>query len=125
MTVDGYAVTDTPDEADLIMLNTCHIREKAAEKVYSELGRLRQLKQNPAATEDRRGRLRRPGRGRRIMRRAAGCGSGVRPADLSPACPPGSPGPGRRWVVETEFPAEKFDALDALPRGKARRAWRS
>jgi tRNA-2-methylthio-N6-dimethylallyladenosine synthase len=42
----GYAVTDTVDDADLVILNTCHIREKAAEKVYSELGRLRQLKQN-------------------------------------------------------------------------------
>ena len=31
----------TPEDADLVILNTCHIREKAAEKVYSELGRLR------------------------------------------------------------------------------------
>ena len=37
----GYATTDTMDAADLVILNTCHIREKAAEKVYSELGRLR------------------------------------------------------------------------------------
>jgi tRNA-2-methylthio-N6-dimethylallyladenosine synthase len=45
----GYAPTDVPDDADLILLNTCHIREKAAEKVYSELGRLRALKAtNPA-----------------------------------------------------------------------------
>lgn len=42
---DGYGVTDVPDNADLIILNTCHIREKAAEKVYSDLGRLRQLKE--------------------------------------------------------------------------------
>ncbi|MEO1015782.1 MAG: tRNA (N6-isopentenyl adenosine(37)-C2)-methylthiotransferase MiaB [Pseudomonadota bacterium] len=40
----GYAETETPEDADLVVLNTCHIREKAAEKVYSELGRLRQLK---------------------------------------------------------------------------------
>ena len=40
----GYVTTDTPEAADLILLNTCHIREKAAEKVYSELGRLRPLK---------------------------------------------------------------------------------
>ena len=41
----GYEATPSPDDADLIVLNTCHIREKAAEKVYSELGRLRQIKQ--------------------------------------------------------------------------------
>ena len=40
----GYVATDRADEADLILLNTCHIREKAAEKVYSELGRLKPLK---------------------------------------------------------------------------------
>jgi len=37
----GYTPTDDPAEADLVILNTCHIREKAAEKVYSELGRVR------------------------------------------------------------------------------------
>ena len=41
---DGYAPTDVIDEADLVLLNTCHIREKAAEKVYSELGRIRDMK---------------------------------------------------------------------------------
>ena len=40
----GYGLTDCPDDADLVVLNTCHIREKAAEKVYSELGRLRILR---------------------------------------------------------------------------------
>ena len=44
MAAAGYQMVDTADEADLIILNTCHIREKAAEKVYSELGRLRRLK---------------------------------------------------------------------------------
>lgn len=38
---EGYVATETPDDADLILLNTCHIREKAAEKLYSDLGRLR------------------------------------------------------------------------------------
>ena len=37
----GYAAAETPEDADLLLLNTCHIREKAAEKVYSEVGRLR------------------------------------------------------------------------------------
>jgi len=40
----GYEATDLPEDADMILLNTCHIREKAAEKVYSDLGRLRPLK---------------------------------------------------------------------------------
>ncbi len=40
----GYVETASPDDADMILLNTCHIREKAAEKVYSELGRYKGLK---------------------------------------------------------------------------------
>ena len=40
----GYSPTDDPADADLVILNTCHIREKAAEKVYSELGRVRAVK---------------------------------------------------------------------------------
>src|SRR5581483_5648033 len=45
---EGYVETAAPDDADLIILNTCHIREKAAEKVYSELGRMRVLKEAAA-----------------------------------------------------------------------------
>ncbi len=41
----GYALTDAVDDADMVLLNTCHIREKAAEKVYSELGRINKVKQ--------------------------------------------------------------------------------
>ena len=44
LAADGYVATDVVADADLILLNTCHIREKAAEKVYSELGRLRKVK---------------------------------------------------------------------------------
>ncbi|MFK7762124.1 MAG: tRNA (N6-isopentenyl adenosine(37)-C2)-methylthiotransferase MiaB [Roseobacter sp.] len=45
---EGYVETKVAEEADMILLNTCHIREKAAEKVYSELGRLKGLKiENP------------------------------------------------------------------------------
>ncbi len=44
----GYVETKTPEDADMILMNTCHIREKAAEKVYSELGRFKGLKEaNP------------------------------------------------------------------------------
>ena len=41
----GYEMTEVSDDADVMILNTCHIREKAAEKVYSELGRIRKIKQ--------------------------------------------------------------------------------
>ncbi|KQZ93996.1 (dimethylallyl)adenosine tRNA methylthiotransferase [Mesorhizobium sp. Root157] len=48
LVADGYVATEAIDNADLVLLNTCHIREKAAEKVYSELGRLRDLKSERA-----------------------------------------------------------------------------
>src|SRR5271156_2146275 len=57
---EGYAGAG-PEDADLIILNTCHIREKAAEKVYSELGRIRKFK-DAAARE-----------GRNVMVAVAGC----------------------------------------------------
>ena len=57
----GYEATLAPEGADLVILNTCHIREKAAEKVYSELGRLRPLKEERAR------------QGGRMMIAVAGC----------------------------------------------------
>ena len=44
----GYGVVDEPEGADLVVLNTCHIREKATEKVYSELGYIKQMKDRKA-----------------------------------------------------------------------------
>ncbi len=44
LTAQGYAQVDAPEHADLVVLNTCHIREKAADKVYSELGRVKEMK---------------------------------------------------------------------------------
>src|ERR1700726_1380622 len=58
---EGYVETASPADADLVILNTCHIREKAAEKVYSELGRVRRLKEAAA------------GEGRNVMIAVAGC----------------------------------------------------
>src|SRR5262249_60448759 len=58
---EGFVETDAPDGADLIILNTCHIREKAVEKVYSELGRMRKLKEEAAQ------------QGRQVMITVAGC----------------------------------------------------
>jgi tRNA-2-methylthio-N6-dimethylallyladenosine synthase len=46
----GYAETPRIEDADLVILNTCHIREKAAEKVYSDLGRVRQVKEERSAS---------------------------------------------------------------------------
>ncbi|MEM1375827.1 MAG: tRNA (N6-isopentenyl adenosine(37)-C2)-methylthiotransferase MiaB [Pseudomonadota bacterium] len=46
---DGYVETQSPDDADMVLLNTCHIREKAAEKVYSEIGRLRKQREERRA----------------------------------------------------------------------------
>ena len=45
----GYAMTDSPEGADLVVLNTCHIREKATEKVYSELGKLKEIRDERVA----------------------------------------------------------------------------
>ena len=45
----GYAVAPSAEEADMVILNTCHIRDRAAEKVFSELGKLRVIKQVRAA----------------------------------------------------------------------------
>lgn len=49
----GYGLSPTPEDADLVLLNTCHIREKAAEKVYSELGLIKRMQQAKAAKGER------------------------------------------------------------------------
>ncbi|MGE4314419.1 MAG: tRNA (N6-isopentenyl adenosine(37)-C2)-methylthiotransferase MiaB [Pseudobdellovibrionaceae bacterium] len=58
----GYALSDTPEGADMMVLNTCHIREKATEKVFSELGRLRDHKQSHEEAT-----------GRKVLIAVAGC----------------------------------------------------
>src|ERR1700756_3023077 len=61
LAADGFVETANADDADLVILNTCHIREKAAEKVYSELGRVRRMKDEAATA------------GRRVTVAVAGC----------------------------------------------------
>jgi tRNA-2-methylthio-N6-dimethylallyladenosine synthase len=78
---EGYVETGSAEDADLIILNTCHIREKAAEKVYSELGRLRVLKET-SKTEGREVRIAVAGcvaqaEGEEIIRRAPAVDLGV------------------------------------------------
>lgn len=93
---EGYVETQTAEDADLIVLNTCHIREKAAEKVYSELGRVRTLREARAeqgARPSRRRRLRRAGRGRRDPETRARSRCRGRAAGLSPPSRPRAEGP--------------------------------
>ena len=123
---EGFAETTTPADADLVILNTCHIREKAAEKVYSELGRIRLIKEQ-AARE-----------GRRVMVAVAGCVAQAEGEEIIRRAPSVDlvVGPqsyhrlpdliaraerGER-AIDTEFPVEdKFDALAAPSRDATRK----
>ncbi len=71
----GYAPADAPDGADMVILNTCHIREKAAEKVFSELGRLRRLQEARAA------------QGGRMILAVAGCVAQAEGAEILARAP--------------------------------------
>src|SRR6201997_4836334 len=121
----GYVETGAAEDADLVILNTCHIREKAAEKVYSELGRMRRLK-DAAAAENRRVLIAVAGcvaqaEGKEIIRRAPavdlvfGPQSYHRLPGLLARAASGEP------VVDTEFPGDdKFDVLPAPTRAATR-----
>ena len=119
----GWVEAGSAEEADLVILNTCHIREKASEKVYSELGRMRVLKAEKAE------------RGERLLVGVAGCVAQAEGREIARRAPvvdmvfgpqsyhhlPGlieRTGNGAR-VVETEFPIEdKFDHLAPPSREK-------
>ena len=112
----GFAETAEPGEADLVILNTCHIREKAVEKVYSEIGRIRVMKE-AAAREGRQMLIAVAGcvaqaEGEEIVRRAGavdlvvGSQNYHRLPELLARAANGEK------VVDTEFPVEdKFAAL--------------
>jgi len=118
----GYAPTPTPDAADMVILNTCHIREKAAEKVFSELGRLHRLQQA------------RERAGGRMILAVAGCVAQAEGAEILARAPyvdivlgpqtyhrlPEMVARAARAagaVIDTEFPAE--DKFDYLPDASA------
>ncbi len=121
----GYAPADRPDDADMIILNTCHIRDRAAEKVFSELGRLRLVKQARAEA------------GQRTILAVAGCVAQAEGAEILARAPyvdivlgpqtyhrlPEMVAQAARAagaVIETDFPAEtKFDHLpeSSAPQG--------
>jgi tRNA-2-methylthio-N6-dimethylallyladenosine synthase len=117
----GYEETSRPDCADLVILNTCHIREKAAEKVYSELGTIRRLKEA------------RRRQGGRMIIAVAGCVAQAEGAEILERAPfvdlvfgpqayhrlpemVARAGRGtREGILDTDFPAEpKFDYLPAV-----------
>jgi tRNA-2-methylthio-N6-dimethylallyladenosine synthase len=120
---EGFAETASPEDADLVILNTCHIREKAVEKVYSEIGRIREMKE-AAARDGRSMTIAVAGcvaqaEGKEIIRRASavdlvvGSQNYHRLPEMIARAQRGDK------VVDTEFPIEdKFEAL-AEPRREA------
>jgi tRNA-2-methylthio-N6-dimethylallyladenosine synthase len=115
----GYVTTDKAEEADMILLNTCHIREKAAEKVYSELGRLKPLKAaNPDLKLGVAGCVAQA-EGEEIMRRQPAVDLVVGPQtyhrlpQMEQALREG------RRALDTDFPEEdKFEKLKARPKAQ-------
>ncbi|MCA0939084.1 tRNA (N6-isopentenyl adenosine(37)-C2)-methylthiotransferase MiaB [Salipiger pacificus] len=116
----GYVETQSPDDADMILLNTCHIREKAAEKVYSELGRLRHLKEEKPDLKIGVAGCVAQAEGREIMRRQPLVDLVVGPQSYH-RLPELEAKAGRGVkALDTEFPEEdKFEKLTSRP--KARR----
>ena len=115
----GYGPAESVEDADMVILNTCHIREKATEKVYSELGRLKRLK-DQRAEEGRAMLIAVAGcvaqaQGEEILARQSAVDLVVGPQSyhrLPEMIARAARGAGH--VLETDFPAdEKFDALPA------------
>jgi tRNA-2-methylthio-N6-dimethylallyladenosine synthase len=117
----GYGPAEGPADADMVILNTCHIRERATEKVFSELGRLRVIKEQRAAE------------GRATILAVAGCVAQAEGAEITARAPfvdivlgpqtyhrlPEMVARAHRAagpVIETDFPVEqKFDFLPDAP----------
>lgn len=122
LATEGYSETKAMEEADLVILNTCHIREKAAEKVYSELGRVRELKQEREASGQET-RIVVAGcvaqaEGKEILRRQPAVDVVVGPQNYH-RLPDLLRKSRSERLVDTEFPIEdKFDHLPAPSRAK-------
>ncbi len=115
----GYVETKSPDDADMILLNTCHIREKAAEKVYSELGRFKGLKADKPDLKIGVAGCVAQAEGQEIMRRqplvdlVVGPQSYHRLPEMEAKA-----GQGEK-VLDTDFPEEdKFEKLKRRPKAK-------
>jgi len=114
---EGYVLTDEADQADMVLLNTCHIREKASEKLYSDLGRLRPLKAAKPGLKIGVAGCVAQAEGDEILRRMPLVDLVVGPQSYH-RLPEMARGTGKS--VDTDFPAEdKFDLLPArkAPRG--------
>ena len=121
----GYAITHKYDDADLVILNTCHIREKAAEKIYSELGRIAPHKINSGA------------QGRKLNIVVAGCVAQAEGKEIIKRQPMvdivvgpqtyhrlpellNSLSKTSKRIVDTDFPIEnKFDELHKIRNNKS------
>ena len=118
---EGYNETASPEDADLVILNTCHIREKAAEKVYSEIGRIREMKE-VAARDGRRMLIAVAGcvaqaEGREIIRRAGAVDLVVGSQNYHRLPEMVARAQRGEKVIDTDFPVEdKFEALAAPKR---------
>jgi tRNA-2-methylthio-N6-dimethylallyladenosine synthase len=112
----GYVQTDTIDDADMVLLNTCHIREKASEKLYSDLGRLRKLKLSKPDMKVGVAGCVAQAEGAEILRRAPVVDLVVGPQSYH-RLPQMVEATGR--VIDTDFPAE--DKFTLLPARKALR----
>lgn len=115
----GYVETATPDDADMILLNTCHIREKAAEKVYSELGRLRHLKRNNPDLKIGVAGCVAQAEGEEIMRRAGVVDLVVGPQSYHRLPQMEARTRDGKKALDTDFPVDdKFDGLRRRPRAR-------
>lgn len=112
----GYVTTEVAEEADMVLLNTCHIREKAAEKVYSDLGRLRPLKQAKPGLKIGVAGCVAQAEGEEILRRMPLVDLVVGPQSYH-RLPEMVEAKGK--VIDTDFPEE--DKFDHLPQRKALR----
>jgi len=115
----GYVETDTPDDADMILLNTCHIREKAAEKVYSELGRYKHLKTEKPDLKIGVAGCVAQAEGEEIMRRQPLVDLVVGPQSYHRLPELESKAGQGEEAIDTDFPEEdKFEHLKARPKAK-------
>ncbi|MBN8187683.1 tRNA (N6-isopentenyl adenosine(37)-C2)-methylthiotransferase MiaB [Salipiger thiooxidans] len=115
----GYVQTDRPDDADMILLNTCHIREKAAEKVYSELGRYKVLKAERPDLKIGVAGCVAQAEGEEIMRRQPMVDLVVGPQSYHRLPELEAKARSGEKALDTDFPEEdKFERLQARPKAK-------